>query len=411
MTINATPAAAIGDPSQPLPGADEIAALIDTIRRDADLRRPGQEPPQSAIDLIREHRLGAVRVPIELGGAGWSLRQLVDFLVELGTADPDVPHILRVHYEFVETQLAAHARTGDVGRWLPLVVSGQLFAGANTELTAKVVGTYEPSATLTSGPAGRRLDGRKFYTTGSAYADFLRVGATDTDTGEPVAVIIPARRTGVEHVDDWDGIGQRHTSSGTLVLDDVEVLDDEVQGGFSYTDATTDRNTLVHVTLHATAAGILQRIAQDAAQHLRERRRTYTFGAADAPGEDPQLLQIVGELESAAYVARAAVLQTADHLDAAARAKWDESSTAQSLQEDAALAAAKLKVGVEPLALKAAGDLFNIGGASAIREVHHLDRHWRNLRTLFSHHPTVYKARTVGDLAVNGTPLPRNGFY
>lgn len=40
-----------------------------------------------------------------------------------------------------------------------------------------------------------------------------------------------------------------------------------------------------------------------------------------------------------------------------------------------------------------------------------LDRHWRNLRTLFSHHPTVYKARVLGDVAVNGADLPASSFF
>jgi hypothetical protein len=33
----------------------------------------------------------------------------------------------------------------------------------------------------------------------------------------------------------------------------------------------------------------------------------------------------------------------------------------------------------------------------------HLDRHWRNARTLASHNPVVYKPRIVGDFLVNGT--------
>lgn len=66
---------------------------------------------------------------------------------------------------------------------------------------------------------------------------------------------------------------------------------------------------------------------------------------------------------------------------------------------------------IEDVALRAATRLFEVGGASATRESAHLDRHWRNLRTLFSHNPTVYKARVIGDLVVNETPLPDTGFF
>lgn len=44
--------------------------------------------------------------------------------------------------------------------------------------------------------------------------------------------------------------------------------------------------------------------------------------------------------------------------------------------------------------LRAAGAL----GASATRSSLRLDRHWRNLRTLFSHNPTVFTAPAIGDV-------------
>ncbi len=46
--------------------------------------------------------------------------------------------------------------------------------------------------------------------------------------------------------------------------------------------------------------------------------------------------------------------------------------------------------------------MFDVGGASALQEDARLDRHWRNARTLASHNPVIYKARVVGDHALNG---------
>lgn len=70
-----------------------------------------------------------------------------------------------------------------------------------------------------------------------------------------------------------------------------------------------------------------------------------------------------------------------------------------------------MKVAIEQPALRSASRIFDAGGASSIRSASHLDRHWRNLRTLFSHNPTVYKARVLGDIAVNGAALPDSGFF
>jgi hypothetical protein len=40
----------------------------------------------------------------------------------------------------------------------------------------------------------------------------------------------------------------------------------------------------------------------------------------------------------------------------------------------------------------------------------HLDRHWRNARTLASHNPVIYKPRVIGSCLVSGVaPVP--GYY
>jgi hypothetical protein len=49
--------------------------------------------------------------------------------------------------------------------------------------------------------------------------------------------------------------------------------------------------------------------------------------------------------------------------------------------------------------------------ASASQASANLDRHWRNIRTISTHNPTINKASAVGDFLVKGTPPPRNGFF
>ena len=59
----------------------------------------------------------------------------------------------------------------------------------------------------------------------------------------------------------------------------------------------------------------------------------------------------------------------------------------------------------------AATQIFEVGGASATRQSAHLDRHWRNIRTIASHNPAVYKARAIGNYIVNGrVPLSEVDF-
>jgi alkylation response protein AidB-like acyl-CoA dehydrogenase len=69
---------------------------------------------------------------------------------------------------------------------------------------------------------------------------------------------------------------------------------------------------------------------------------------------------------------------------------------------EGALATARTQIVVSKLALSAAERMFEAGGASATSRAHNFDRHWRNLRTIFSHNPLLHKARVIGDYALNG---------
>jgi hypothetical protein len=40
-----------------------------------------------------------------------------------------------------------------------------------------------------------------------------------------------------------------------------------------------------------------------------------------------------------------------------------------------------------------------------------LDRHWRNLKVLASHNPTIYKHQVLGAYALNGTHPPLSVYF
>ncbi|ETB10682.1 acyl-CoA dehydrogenase [Mycobacterium avium subsp. paratuberculosis] len=332
-------------------GAAAVQPVLAEIAADYRLRLAdgGTEPPLRGLKLVRDHRLGALRLARELGGAGYTAPEFFDYLVALAAADPDLAHILRIHYALVEELQVTPRRPGS-DRWIAVVAEGGLIGGANAEQSQKSVGGNHRDTRLVTTPDGLRLRGRKFYSTGAQFSDYLRITAQDDD-GAPTAVVIPVDRAGVEHLDDWDGIGQRQTGSGTTVFNDVAVADDEVFPLGSTIGVNRARGALVQLYLHAAA---------ELAPALQAARDT---------GIDP-------ELEAAASIA-----------------------------------AARVKVAIQEPALRAASRVFDAGGASAVQASALLDRHWRNLRTLFSHNPTVYKARVLGDVAVNGAALPDTSFF
>ena len=58
---------------------------------------------------------------------------------------------------------------------------------------------------------------------------------------------------------------------------------------------------------------------------------------------------------------------------------------------------------VPALVLEATGAIFDVTGASAVSTGKSLDRYWRNARTVATHNPVAFKARSVGDYYINGT--------
>jgi alkylation response protein AidB-like acyl-CoA dehydrogenase len=123
------------------PGSTELAALLTEIGAGAAERERELRAPHDAIDLIRRARLGALRVPVEQGGGGATMRELFETVIALAAADSNVAHVLRTHFQFVEERLVA---VGD-DRWMDDVLAGAI-PGASTR-TSSPSSPRRPTAT------------------------------------------------------------------------------------------------------------------------------------------------------------------------------------------------------------------------------------------------------------------------
>jgi alkylation response protein AidB-like acyl-CoA dehydrogenase len=388
-------------------GSPELEAILDTIAEGALERDRDRQPPYALVEVIRRSRLGALRVPVSRGGGGHTLRELFEFVIRLADADPNLAHILRNHFSFTENRLRS-TREGEPNPWLDQVVAGSIFGHATTELGSSVAGGGEYATSLTPTGDHYLLNGTKYYCTGSMYADWVVVQAS-LSASQSATAIVPTSRPGVDLKDDWDGMGQRLTGSGTTLFVDVVVYPDEIianpQGPRGPGQATFPQ-----LYLTAIIAGILRNMQRDAVALIRRRERSFYHAPAERPVDDPILQQTVGQIASNAFAAEAVVLAAADALDRSAAANA-AGRPDPDLAASAALRAAEAKVVVDEIGQRTGGLLFDAGGASATKYDALLDRHWRNARTLSSHNPWTYKARCIGDYQVNGTPLPQGAYF
>ena len=380
--------------------AERFRPVFARIRSSAIERDLVRELPHEQIGWLKESGFTTLRLPTEDGGSAATLPELFNLLIELSAADSNVTNALRSHFGFTEDVLNSFA-VGWRSEWLQRIAARELIGSGFSEVGEAKVGSF--STKLTRSGDHWLLNGAKYYTTGSLFADWINLGGND-ENGEPIGALVPRQAQGVDVVDDWDGFGQSLTASGTALFSDVVIKAELVTppgGRFRYSSAFFQ---LVHL---ATLAGIGRAAAIDVARLVSERKRIYSHGNAASVSEDPQILQVVGRVRGAAYSAGTIVLKAAEALQRAYELRADVDPAIS----ERANAIAEIEVNqsvhaVTSLILEATTLLFDALGASATKRGLGLDRYWRNARTISSHNPRIYRDRIVGDFAVNGTPPP-----
>lgn len=368
--------------------------VFDEIAAGAIARETNRELAYDAVRLLAQSGFTSLRVPPEYGGLGASLTNTFLLLARLGEADPNIVQALRAHFTTMQQLRVADRSEQD--RWFPRIVAGDIFGNATTEKGNKP-GTN--STRLEEHDGQWHLNGTKYYSTGSLYADWIKVAA-DLADGTTHRATVHRDDPGVELIDDWDGFGQRLTASGTTRLTDVEVDpaniappgDEEGRGTLT---------SYVQLVLLAALTGIGRAVRRDAVEYVRGRTRAFAHGVGSSPQRDPLIQETVGRISARVFGVEAAFASAANTLDdIVARAEQLDGVVEDTAELDTITSEAQIVIVEQVLA--ASTQLFEVGGASATSESRRLDRHWRNARVLGSHNPLVYRAREIGQQRLTG---------
>lgn len=384
--------------------ATKLAAEFDAgaAARDSDRRLPEAE-----VSALKQSGLLALTVPVEYGGLAAPATVLAEVFRLIAHADPSLGQIPHSHFVFLEA-LRLQGTPAQHAFFYQQVLDGALLANAQSERGPHTIDV--DSTTLTPVPGGDYvLTGRKFYSTGALFADWVVVRASLADGAEPpnastpkAIAFVPRDARGLQIVDDWDGMGQRTTASGTVTLDHVEVPAGHVVGFspiFAGPTVYGARAQLLHSALDvgiatgALAAGV--RVAGSARPHFE----AHVASAA----EDPTLVALAGELTVTVRGAQALLAEAAHRVDAATADLNDQSAAAASV------AVAVAKVAAVRAALEASNVLFDLGGTRSASASANLSRFWRDARTHTLHDATRWKLQHIGRYTLSGTPPPRHG--
>ncbi|MBF6193469.1 MULTISPECIES: SfnB family sulfur acquisition oxidoreductase [Nocardia] len=364
--------------------------------------------PYAEVDRLAASGLLAITVPAAHGGADLPPSAVAEVTRILATADPNIAQIPHSHFVYVNLlRLAGTAQQQE--RYFGRVLDGGRIANAQSERGGATVADIA----TTLRPVGDRfrVDGVKYYCTGSLFADLFAVltrlddpeGRGGLEPGEYI-VYLPADTPGVRVVDDWNGIGQRTTGSGTVSFDGVLVDRDQVIPRSGAVRAPTGYGAFAQLLHAAIDTGIARGALTAATEFVRTKSRPwFEAGVANAV-DDPLLIQRFGELSVAVTAAEATLSSAGWTLDAAIRIDQSAANVAQ-----ASLAVATAKVLADRAANDVSAALFEVAGtrsAAADLNLHHF---WRNARTHTLHDPVRWKYQHIGRALLHDAAPPLHG--
>jgi alkylation response protein AidB-like acyl-CoA dehydrogenase len=352
---------------------------------------------------LRDAGLLPLLNPAQAGGGGPTFSDAFGVVRTLARADTSIAQILSYHY------LLSHSafwRATDEQRNSLIQQSVEhrwFWGGASNPRDALTV--------LTPDGDGFRLSGRKTFASNASLADRITLRASLRDT--IVVIALPGTSDGIVHGNDWDALGQRLTESGSIEFRNVRVEREYILGPFPPQPSATLHalNTLV-VPIHqllfvnfylGTAEGALS----EASRYVHTQAKPWQTSGVERASEDPYVLELYGSLYSDVRAGVALADAAAVEIEAAIQcgaALDPERRTA------AAAAVYAAKVNSTKVALEVTSRIFELMGARATSARYGCDRFWRNIRTHTLHDPVAYKAREVGNFALNGRITP-DPFY
>ncbi|MFJ3157584.1 SfnB family sulfur acquisition oxidoreductase [Pseudomonas protegens] len=391
-----TPAAhVIRDGAEALAVARQVAAIL--LEQDAERDRT-REVPAQVVDLYSNSGLWGISVPREFGGAQVSYAVLAEVIAIISAADPSLGQIPQNHYCLLE-DIRLQGTPEQQAHFFALALQGHRFANALSETGGKNV--QDIQATVRRSDDGYVINGRKGYCTGSLYAHWLAVLALD-EQGRGQLAFVPRGSEGLAVIDDWDSIGQRTTSSGTVLAQDLKVPAFNLFPTYRSYESPTLAGPFAQLTTAAIDAGIARAALCDTIAFVREHARPWIDAGVEKASEDPLTIIQVGALDIRLEAAEALLERAGLALDAA-RPAPDEDNVAR-----ASLAVAKAKVLTTEIAIEASNKLFELGGTRSTLKRHNFDRHWRNARVHTLHDPVRWKYHVVGNWLLNDIKPPRH---
>lgn len=350
--------------------------------------------PHEHFQAMRDAGYLAAAVPIEFGGGGYGLDDLVLAQIALGRGDGSTALSVGMHHMVIGTEASAK-------RW-PDAVRERVFRAAATEgaLVNAIASEPElgsprgggrPATTLTPDGDGWRLDGRKNFSTLSPALTYAVVlAALEDGSGGTARVVVRCDLPGVRIEETWNSMAMRSTGSHDMVFEGVRLTDADFASKRDGNEPTTpSREAWFPLLVSAANLGVAY-AARDYAVHFAQHRQP--TGAPAPIAKIPHVREDVARMESALLTARTMLMIAAEDYEAHA----DDPGLPAQIAITKRLAT-EAAVEVTDLAMR-------IVGGIGLHRTEPLERYFRDVRSGLANPPI--EARALEIIAAHALDRP-----
>lgn len=357
--------------------------------------------PFAEIDLFSQKGLGGIRIPKQFGGAFVSNKTLAHVFRILNKADSSVGQIPQNQIALLN--MIQMMGTEQQKQFIyQEILQGKRLANGGPERNTKDTKTLATTLTFENGRYF--VDGEKFYSTGSSFAHWLAIKAIHPE-GYVVLTIVNAQAKGVKVIDNWNGFGQRTTSSGTVRLEHVEVDPLLIFDERLLSSQPNYRGAYSQLLQVAIDVGIAEAAFADTVTAVHKARPIVDAQVEKASFEH-YTLQEVGKSTVLLDAAILLLDEAAEYLDELDRLE----SVTDEQAAKASILVAEAKIYANDAALHISEKLLELGGSRSSLSQHNLDQHWRNARVHTLHDPVRWKLHALGDYYLNHTLPARHAW-
>jgi alkylation response protein AidB-like acyl-CoA dehydrogenase len=374
----------------------KASLLAERFAKDAAERDKAGGTAKAQKDAIRNSGLLKVLIPIKYGGEGQSWSVVLRIVRELAKTDAALAHLYGYHFLHLTTPHFCGSHEQKKYYYTESAAHNWFWGNSFNPIEPTLQGKTEGDTVI--------LNGRNTFSTGSQDSDRLLI--LWEENGQPYVGIVPTKRSGITINDDWDGMGQRQTDSGSVTFKNVIIhaeeiinLTDSERTAFSTFDAIISQIVLANVFV-GSAEGALE----EARRYTREKSRPWYLSDYEQAVEDPFIQRRYGDFWVDIQAAVTLVERAGEKLDEA----WakDKAVSAEERGE-VVLATGAANVFGTKVALHVTSSMFEVMGARSATRKNNFDRFWRNVRTHSLHNPIEYKRKNIGRWVLTGEyPTP-----